>query len=74
VAFQSEVQARQEPGVEVEQAGRAVLDFDHVAELVEHGEAVAMLQRAPAGGGERNDARDHDRPRGRVVVTPHLPP
>ena len=58
VAFEREEQARQEAGIEVEQPRGAVLDLDHVAELVEHGEAVVVLERAPAGGGKRDDARD----------------
>jgi hypothetical protein len=71
VAFEREVQARKVARVEVEQAGRAVLDFHDVAELVEHGEAVAVLERAPAGRRQRDDARDHHRPGGRGFFAPH---
>ena len=61
VALQGEVQAREVARVEVEQPRRAVLDLHHVAELVEHGEAVGVLQRAPAGSRQRHHARDQDR-------------
>ena len=71
VALEREAQAREEARVVVEQAGRAVLDLHHVAELVEHGEAVAVLERAPARRGERDDARDEDRGRGDGAVALH---
>ena len=56
MAFQREVQAREKARVVMEQAPRAALDLEDVAELVEHREAVAVLERAPARGGERDDA------------------
>jgi hypothetical protein len=64
VALEREVQARQVARVEVEQSGRAVLGFHHVAELVEHREAVVVLQRAPARRRQRYHARNEHRPGG----------
>jgi hypothetical protein len=59
--LEGEVQARQEARVVVEHALRAVLHLEHVAEFIEHREAVAMLERAPAGRRDRDYARDEDR-------------
>jgi hypothetical protein len=67
VAFERELQAREKARVVVEEARRAVLDLVDVAELVEHCEAVAMLERATARRGERDDARNDDRARGRPL-------
>jgi hypothetical protein len=59
--FEHEVQARQEARVVMEHPLGAVLHLEHVAELVKHGEAVAVLKRAPARRRKRNDARDEYR-------------
>jgi hypothetical protein len=69
--LEGEVQPRQKTGVVVEQPRRAVLDLENVAELIEHGEAVAVLEGAPAGRGERDDARDKDRRRSHRAVALH---
>ncbi len=61
VAFESEVQAGEMARVVVEEPGRVARHLDRVAELVEHGEGVAVLERAPARRGERDDRRDDER-------------
>jgi len=63
MAFEGEVQPREETRVVMKEARRRVLELEDVAELVEHGEAVAVLERAPARGRERDDARNDHRVR-----------
>ena len=63
VSLEREAQAREKPRVVMKQPRRAVLDLEDVAELVEHGEAVAVLERAPARRRQRYDAGNQHRAR-----------
>src|SRR6185369_12287471 len=55
---QRELHPRQVAGVAMEQARRVELGRDHVAVLVAEREGVAVLQRAAAGGNDRDDGGD----------------
>ena len=70
VPLEREAQAREKARVVVEEAGRAVLDLEDVAELIEHGKARAVLERAPARGGERHHPR-HEHRRDELGIALH---
>src|SRR5438067_11920315 len=70
MSLEREMQPREVARVVMKQPGRAVRELEDVAELVEHGEAGAVLERALARCGERDDTRDQQR-RGNPAVSFH---